>query len=112
MRIVPPAMTVTFEPSPKALTASSGEVGARTWVSCRDLDVTRRFLLEGDTHAILSPCAERTQTPAASGVRPARVIVRGMAFATIDELEAGLRGATYLPERGLATALYLSLTLE
>jgi MoxR-like ATPase len=35
-----------------------------------------------------------------------------MAFATIDELEAGLRGATYLPERGLATALYLSLTLE
>ena len=33
-----------------------------------------------------------------------------MAFATIDELEAGLRGATYLPERGLATALYLSLT--
>jgi len=35
-----------------------------------------------------------------------------VAFATIDELEAGLRGATYLPERGLSTALYLSLALE
>ena len=35
-----------------------------------------------------------------------------MAFATIDELERGLRGANYLPERGLSTALYLSLTLE
>ena len=35
-----------------------------------------------------------------------------MAFETIDELEAGLRGARYLPERGLSTALYLSLALE
>jgi len=35
-----------------------------------------------------------------------------VAFATIDELEAGLRGAQYLPERGLSTALYLSLALE
>ncbi len=35
-----------------------------------------------------------------------------MAFATIDELEAGLRSAKYLPERGLATALFLSLVLE
>src|SRR5512133_869856 len=35
-----------------------------------------------------------------------------MAFATIDELEAGLEGALYLPERGLSTALYLSLKLQ
>jgi MoxR-like ATPase len=35
-----------------------------------------------------------------------------MAFATIDELEAGLEGAKYLPERGLSTALYLSLKLR
>ena len=35
-----------------------------------------------------------------------------MAFATIDELELALRGASYLPERGLSTALYLSLTLQ
>ena len=35
-----------------------------------------------------------------------------MAFATIDELEAGLEGALYLPERGLSTALYLSLSLQ
>jgi MoxR-like ATPase len=35
-----------------------------------------------------------------------------MAFATIDELEAALAGADYLPDRGLATALFLSLQLE
>ena len=35
-----------------------------------------------------------------------------MAFASIDELESALTGASYLPDRGLATALYLSLTLE
>ncbi len=35
-----------------------------------------------------------------------------MAFATIDELEDALRGASYLPERGLATAVYLSLALQ
>jgi MoxR-like ATPase len=31
---------------------------------------------------------------------------------SIDELEAALRDADYLPDRGLATALYLSLALE
>src|ERR687888_98372 len=35
-----------------------------------------------------------------------------MAFTTIDELERGLREAEYLPDRGLATALFLSLRLE
>ena len=35
-----------------------------------------------------------------------------MPFATIDELEAGLRGADYLPDHGLATALFLATTLE
>jgi MoxR-like ATPase len=35
-----------------------------------------------------------------------------MAFASIDELESALTGASYLPDRGLATALYLSLALE
>ncbi len=35
-----------------------------------------------------------------------------MAFATIDELDAALAGASYLADRGLATALYLALTLE
>jgi MoxR-like ATPase len=33
-------------------------------------------------------------------------------FAEIDELEAALREASYLPDRGLSTALYLSLRLE
>jgi len=35
-----------------------------------------------------------------------------MQFASIDELETALAGASYLPDRGLATALYLSLALE
>jgi MoxR-like ATPase len=35
-----------------------------------------------------------------------------MAFRTIDELEDGLRKADYLPDRGLATALFLSQALE
>jgi MoxR-like ATPase len=33
-------------------------------------------------------------------------------FATIDELEAALHDVGYLPDRGLATSLFLSLTLE
>src|SRR5258706_10289076 len=35
-----------------------------------------------------------------------------MPFASIDELESALAHASYLPDRGLSTALYLSLTLE
>src|SRR5579862_2180111 len=35
-----------------------------------------------------------------------------MPFAGIDELESALCGAGYLPDRGLATALYLSSRLE
>jgi MoxR-like ATPase len=35
-----------------------------------------------------------------------------MAFASIDELDSALAGASYLADRGLATALYLALTLE
>jgi MoxR-like ATPase len=35
-----------------------------------------------------------------------------VAHGSIDELDAALREADYLPDRGLATALYLSLALE
>ena len=35
-----------------------------------------------------------------------------VSFRTIDELENALRGADYLPDRGLSTALFLSLALE
>jgi MoxR-like ATPase len=35
-----------------------------------------------------------------------------VAFRTIDELEDALRDVDYLPDRGLATALFLSLALE
>jgi MoxR-like ATPase len=44
------------------------------------------------------------------------VCVRGYAarvkFETIDQLEAALREADYLPDRGLSTALFLALELE
>jgi MoxR-like ATPase len=35
-----------------------------------------------------------------------------VSYTTIDELEVALREASYLPDRGLATALFLALTLE
>ncbi len=35
-----------------------------------------------------------------------------MAFGSIEELEGALARATYLPDRGLATALFLALSLE
>ena len=35
-----------------------------------------------------------------------------MEFASIDQLESALRDADYLPDRGLSTALYLSLALS
>ena len=35
-----------------------------------------------------------------------------VSFRTIDELDAALREADYLPDRGLATALFLALALE
>src|SRR3954464_662907 len=35
-----------------------------------------------------------------------------MPFASIDELESALAHASYLPDRGLSTALYLALKLE
>src|SRR4051794_41762834 len=35
-----------------------------------------------------------------------------MAFASIDELDSALARASYLADRGLATALYLALKLE
>jgi len=40
------------------------------------------------------------------------VYAAAVTFRTIDELDAALRGADYLPDRGLATALFLSLALE
>jgi MoxR-like ATPase len=36
----------------------------------------------------------------------------GVNLATIDDLEAALRSVDYLPDRGLATALFLALALE
>ncbi len=40
------------------------------------------------------------------------VYAPSVSFRTIDDLETALRNADYLPDRGLATALFLSLALE
>jgi len=40
------------------------------------------------------------------------VYAESVSFRTIDELESALREADYLPDRGLATALFLALALE
>src|SRR3712207_577092 len=37
---------------------------------------------------------------------------RGRTFASVDELERGLRGERYIADRGLATTLYLALRLQ
>jgi MoxR-like ATPase len=45
-------------------------------------------------------------------VKSELVYPASVAFASIDELEAALARASYLPDRGLATALFLTLRLE
>jgi MoxR-like ATPase len=47
-----------------------------------------------------------------AGLAPSASYAPRVSFATIDELEGALRAADYLPDRGLATALFLSLALE
>ena len=54
----------------------------------------------------MSAAAARVKRPRLPGYAPR------VPFASIDELESALAGASYLPDRGLSTALYLSLKLE
>src|SRR5438034_5315500 len=56
--------------------------------------------------------ARRRRNTLRAGSRHVPDIVRAMPFTSIDELESALRSASYLPERGLSTALFLSITLE
>ena len=51
-------------------------------------------------------------SPTANAPRNASSTLRSMGFTSIDELEGALRDADYLPDRGLSTALYLSLALS
>src|SRR5262245_29354674 len=111
MRIVPPARTVTPDPLPKAATASSREAGTTTSAASRAVELTWAAPPRLPAGRILSSSAQTAQQ-ASSPLRLRLAIVSDVAFATIDELAEGLRLAAYLPERGLATALYLSLALE
>ena len=67
--------------------------------------------LVGRCHVVqrirIAPAGER-QPRYPAGV----VYADSVSFRTIDELEAALRRADYLPDRGLATALFLALALE
>ncbi|MGH2577280.1 MAG: AAA family ATPase, partial [Actinomycetota bacterium] len=36
----------------------------------------------------------------------------GLPFDSVQELQAGLRGESYLADRGLATAIYLAVSLD
>src|SRR5438552_3010990 len=82
MRIVPPPKIVIPEPSPYRDAASSADVGIST------------------SGAI------------AASISAFRRYPRSMKIGSIDELEPALAGVSYLPDRGLATALFLSLRLE
>jgi len=61
--------------------------------------------------------SQRSRLTVAWSVTSARYRLRAstlsnMAFRSVDELEAALRAADYLPDRGLATALFLATALE
>src|SRR6266566_4259933 len=71
-----------------------------------------RSSVEVEPRAILSPREPGTQHSSIRTACRGRDIVSRMPFATIDELEAALRHASYLSDRGLSTALFLSLALE
>src|SRR5256886_16402915 len=71
-----------------------------------------RSSVELEPRAILSPRERGTQHSSIATAFRARDIVSRMPFATIDDLEAALRGASYLSDRGLSTALFPSLALE
>jgi MoxR-like ATPase len=82
---------------------------------CRDRLLTRAgdHKLAGTDRGHGTDCL--TRSPDGANVTPkawAADILRRMTFATIDELERAVRDANYLPDRGLATALYLSLALQ
>ena len=87
-RIVPPAKTVIPSPSPYREAASSADVGKST----------------SSGH-----CAD-SKRGSEDGAKTRPTTVRRVAFASIDELDSALAGASYLADRGLATALYLSLS--
>jgi MoxR-like ATPase len=95
-RIVPPPTTVMPAPSPKRRAASSAEVGISTSAA-----TAARF------------CSRAVSTSNRVRAAPSALVYIGeVAFASIDELESALAHASYLPDRGLATALYLSQALE
>jgi MoxR-like ATPase len=57
------------------------------------------------------PCCDPNPAPEAEQKHRVDYAPR-VAVSTIEEMESALRGADYLPDRGLATALFLSLRLE
>jgi MoxR-like ATPase len=78
-----------------------------------DGDAVRPDVLLGAHHCLLVVCRVRYPRGLSANAAPnASSTLRFVDFTSIDELEQALRDAEYLPDRGLSTALYLSLALS
>jgi MoxR-like ATPase len=54
----------------------------------------------------------RSPPPGVSRSRYAWIVMGGLPFDSVQGLQAGLRGESYLADRGLATAIYLAVSLD
>src|SRR5256714_6902593 len=86
-----------------------------SWASTRKLDsssMSMRDRILISRAIALPPRSLRFEQVSRGAARPAPKVRNEMEYAGIEELQGALQGASYLPDRGLATALFLSLRLE
>src|SRR2546423_10286522 len=86
-----------------------------SWASTRKLDsssMSMRDRILISRAIALPPRSLRFEQVSRGAARPAPKVRKEREYAGIGELEEAPQGASYLPDRGLATALFLSLRLE
>src|SRR5256712_13210169 len=86
-----------------------------SWASTRKLDsssMSMRDRILISRAIALPPQSLRFEQVSRGAALPAPKVRNEMEYAGIEELQEALQGASYLPDRGLATALFLSLRLE
>src|SRR2546423_6472280 len=86
-----------------------------SWASTRKLDsssMSMRDRILISRAIALPPRSLRFEQVSRGAARPAPKVRNEMEYAGIEELQEALHGSSYLPDRGLATALFLSLRLE
>src|SRR5205809_7898626 len=86
-----------------------------SWASTRKLDsssMSMRDRILISRAIALPPRSLRFEQVSRGAALPAPKVRNEMEYAGIEELQEALQGASYLPDRGLATALFLSLRLE